>query len=158
MQNVASILLELAAIFNAPTPPMAQMESFSFANELPSCVLQRYDWSSHVTMPSAIGKTELEPDSPRGSQVIRFHTANHYYRDNHRAVNFVCTFMPNAISLATDSHILLYASLLALANFPDGVAIELGSGAFKATNLIAAVFAQNTVFRSEEHTSELQSP
>jgi hypothetical protein len=142
----SAVLFGLAAICNAPIPPSAQMESFSFATALPACALQRYDWSRYIVMPPKTQQRMLEPDAPRGSQVNRFATANHYYGDSPKAVAFVQAFMPSAISLCTDSHTLLYGALLALATSPDGVAIDLGANVFKSSNLIGSVFSQNTVF------------
>jgi hypothetical protein len=59
---------------------------------------------------------------------------------------FASDFMPNAVPMTADSHVLLYGALVALANFPDGVAVDLGAGVCKSSNLIGAVFAHSRVF------------
>jgi hypothetical protein len=119
---------------------------------LPWCVLQRYDWSSYVVMPPNANGRSLDHTSPRGAQMNKFGTADTDYVENPEAVQFVGDFMPDAVPFTADTHALLYGALVALANFPDGVAVDLGAGVFKSSNLIGAVFAHGVVFACDTFT------
>ena len=142
---VVTMLLELCAIFSFQ-PRLPNAESFVPKSPLPKCVLQRYDWNEHVVMPPNAKGRSLDHTSPRGAQVNKFGTRDNDYMGNPRSVQFVADFMPNALAVTADSHALLYGSLVALANFPDGVAVDLGAGVLKSSNLIGAVFAHGMVF------------
>jgi hypothetical protein len=95
--------------------------------------------------PNAAGRS-LDHFAKRGAQVNKFGTADHDYAKNSDAVAFVSEFMPNAIPLSADSHVLLYGALVAFANFPDGVAVDLGAGVCKSSNLLGSVFVRGAVF------------
>ncbi|MDR3144137.1 MAG: TylF/MycF family methyltransferase [Puniceicoccales bacterium] len=97
-------------------------------------------------MPPNAGGASLSHAVQRGAQVNKFGTTDYSYMERDQSVEFVKKFMPHAVPMTSDTHLLLYSSIIALANFPEGIAIDLGAGVFKSSNLIGAVFCHNIVF------------
>ncbi|MDR3117030.1 MAG: TylF/MycF family methyltransferase [Puniceicoccales bacterium] len=151
MVTLSAALLGLASILQLP-PPAGATEPSPFVAPLPSCVLQRYDWARHVVIPPNASKRSLDPAGPRGSQVHKFGTHNRHYSEIPASAAFVDTFLSDAIPLTTDAHIMIFGALLALEAFPDGIAIDLGSGVGKSSNLLGAVFSRSTVYALDTYT------
>jgi hypothetical protein len=151
MVSLSAALLGIATVFQVPSPNGA-VEPPPFAAPLPPCVLQRYDWARHVVMPPNASQRSLDPAGPRGSQVMKMGTANRHYSQDPEAAAFVAEFLTDAVPLTTDAHTLLFGALLALETFPDGIAVDLGSGVGKASNLLGAVFARSAVFAFDTFT------
>ncbi|MDR1433485.1 MAG: class I SAM-dependent methyltransferase [Puniceicoccales bacterium] len=142
---VITMLLDLCLIFSF-NPCATNADGLGAKPPLPECALQRYDWNEHVVMPPNAKSRSLDHTSPCGAQVNKFGTRDSDYMKNSQSVQFVASFMPNALPVTADTHALLYGALVALANFPAGVAVDLGAGVLKSSNLLGSVFAHGTVF------------
>ncbi|MDR2738025.1 MAG: class I SAM-dependent methyltransferase [Puniceicoccales bacterium] len=148
---IVNMLLELCAILSFQ-PHDFDTDSFALKPPLPPCILRRYDWGANIVLPPDVGPRALDHTVACGGQVGEFCTNDLDYRYNPQSVKFVENFMPNAVPMRSDMHTLLYGALVALANFPDGIAIDLGAGSFRSSNLIGSVFARNLVFACDTFT------